>query len=304
MNTPHRTQIWLVLVAIAALQLACGQSAAVSAPEVISASYDGFRNPQRVKIPGYDDDAMEPFLSRDGQILFFNNSNAPGVNTNLHYAYRVDDMTFEYMGEVENVNSDVLDAVPSMDAAGNLYLVSLREYDDSLITIFRGQFVDGQVSAVSAVAGLSEERLFRVNFDVEVSADGETLYFVDGRFRKNEHIPREANLVMAVKQGNGFVRVENSDEIFQHINTDALEYAAAISADELEFFFTRLDQDLSSPPEIFRAVRSSTDEPFRQPEKVSAITGFVEAATLSPDGSSLYYHMKEDDRFVIYRVVR
>lgn len=304
MKKLHRLEILIGFAAIAVLQLACGQSAVVDAQEVISASYNGFRDPQPVEILGYDDDAMEPFLSRDGHYLFYNNSNAPGVNTNLHYALRVDDVTFQYMGEVENVNSEVLDAVPSMDAEWNLYFVSLRDYGDTLMTIFRGQFVDGKMNDVVPVAGLSEERLWQVNFDVEVSADGETLYFVDGRFRKNEHIPQEANFVMAVKQGEDFERAENSDEIFQNINTDSLEYAAAISADELEFFFTRLEQDLSSPPEIFRAVRDASDAPFSQPEKLSAITGFVEAATLSSDASTLYYHKKENDRFVIYRVVR
>ena len=125
---------------------------------------------------------MEPFLSRDDCYLFFNNSNAPGVNTNLHYALRVDDLTFQYMGEIENVNSEVLDAVASMDAAGNLYFVSLRDYGDTLTSIYRAQFADGQVIGIEPVAGVSEERLWYVNFDVEVSADGETLYFVDGAF--------------------------------------------------------------------------------------------------------------------------
>ena len=40
------------------------------------------------------------------------------------------------------------------------------------------------------------------------------------------------------------------------------------------------------------------------PERVAAITGFAEAAILSPDERSLYYHKKEGTRFVLYRVVR
>ncbi|MFQ6087920.1 MAG: hypothetical protein ACE5K0_03340 [Candidatus Methanofastidiosia archaeon] len=32
-----------------------------------------FKNPQKVEIIGYDGDALEPFISRDGQYLFFNN---------------------------------------------------------------------------------------------------------------------------------------------------------------------------------------------------------------------------------------
>jgi hypothetical protein len=49
-----------------------------------------FKAPQIVTIRGYQDDAMEPFLSRDGKILFFNNLNEPSVNTDIHYAVRID----------------------------------------------------------------------------------------------------------------------------------------------------------------------------------------------------------------------
>jgi hypothetical protein len=45
---------------------------------------------------------MEPFITRDGRYLFFNNSNDPSVNTNLRYAERIDDLTFKYKGEVDS----------------------------------------------------------------------------------------------------------------------------------------------------------------------------------------------------------
>ncbi len=35
-----------------------------------------FTNPQPVTIEGYSQDAMEPFISPDGNYLFFNNSNS------------------------------------------------------------------------------------------------------------------------------------------------------------------------------------------------------------------------------------
>jgi hypothetical protein len=57
-------------------------------------------------------------------------------------------------------------------------------------------------------------------------------------------------------------------------------------------------------PAIYRAARQSDKEPFAAPQRVSAITGFVEAPALSPDGRALYYHKLEDGRFVIYRVAR
>src|SRR5688572_21853697 len=88
-----------------------------------------FATPQRVTIRGHSDHAMEPFLTRDGRLLFFNNSNDPPSETDLHYAERVDDVTFEYRGKLTGANSATLDGVPSVDAAGNLYFVSLRSYE-------------------------------------------------------------------------------------------------------------------------------------------------------------------------------
>lgn len=39
-----------------------------------------YADPQPVAIEGYDDHAMEPFLSRDGRHLYFNNSNHPPIS--------------------------------------------------------------------------------------------------------------------------------------------------------------------------------------------------------------------------------
>ena len=39
-----------------------------------------FANRQRVTILGYNDHAMEPFISRDRKYLFFNHSNDPDVD--------------------------------------------------------------------------------------------------------------------------------------------------------------------------------------------------------------------------------
>jgi Tol biopolymer transport system component len=87
----------------------------------------------------------------------------------------------------------------------------------------------------------------------------------------------------------------------QTINTDTLNYAPATSVSGLEIFFTRLEPE---GPAIYVASRKSTSEPFGEPRKIQAITGFVEGPTLSPNEKSLYYHKKENGRFVIYRVTR
>jgi len=260
-----------------------------------------FVNPERVTIRGYSGHAMEPFITRDGRYLLFNNSNDPAVNTNLHYAERINDLTFKYQGEIKGVNSPALDAVPTMDRDGNLYFVSTRSYGETLSTIYRGRFAGGRVTGIDLVAGVSEKTLWHVNFDVEISAGGDTLYFVDGIFRGKSPVPEKADIAIAERDGSGFRRVQNSAALLNNINTAGLEFAACISADELELFFTRLADGRFG---IYRSTRESVTQPFNPPERLAAIEGFVEAPTLTADGRSLYYHKKVGELFVIYRVTR
>src|SRR5688572_32714896 len=99
------TNRWLGSVV---LLIAAGcQSGAPTAPR--ADQYHGFGTPQPVRIAGYDGPAMEPFLTRDGRYLLFNNSNDPRVNTNLHYARRIDDLNFQYLGELQGANTSALD---------------------------------------------------------------------------------------------------------------------------------------------------------------------------------------------------
>lgn len=263
-----------------------------------------FRNPRRVTIQGYQGDAMEPFVTPDGRYLLFNNSNDPSVDTDLHYAERIDDLTFEYRGEIAGVNTPVLEGVPTLDSEGNFFFVSPRSYGTTFSTLYRGRFAEGLVSNVELVPGVSRQEPGIVNFDVEVSADGNDLYFVDGRFGPAGGIPETADLVLAHRNGLSFERAGNSGAIFRRVNTGALEYAAAISADGLELFFTRFDPVKAPAPFILRAVRKNKSKPFGAPQKVAAAAGFVEGPTLSPNGRSLYYHKKDGARFAIYRVRR
>jgi hypothetical protein len=156
------------------------------------------------------------------------------------------------------------------------------------------------VTGVKIVEGISEKTPGHVNFDVEVSADGRTLYFVDGVF-SGKPTPDKADIAIAVRGGAGFRRLSGSAELLKNVNTDALEYAACISPDELELFFTRAGKN---GPAIYRSARKNVTQPFDSPARVAAITGFVEAPALSPDGRSLYYHLRGGARFVIYRVTR
>ena len=263
--------------------------------------YRGFANPERVAIRGYDGDAMEPFVTRDGRYLLFNNRNDPRIDTNLHFARRIDSLNYQYGGALKGANTPALEGVPSVDRAGNLFFVSTRSYKETLSTLYRGRFVDGTVSGVRLVGGVSRRQPGIVMFDAEIAPDGSTLFVVDGEFSGGPH-PRSADIAMAVRDGAQFRRVGSSAELLKKVNTAALEYAPAVSGDLLELFFTRATG--SGPPAVFRAARRSAAEPFETPHRVGAIAGFVEAPALSGDGRALYYHKLEGGRFLIYRVSR
>lgn len=259
-----------------------------------------FGPPQRVTLRGYDGDAMEPFLTRDGRYLLFNNRNDPRIDTNLHFARRIDDLNFDWQGELKSANSPVLDGVPSVDDRGNLYFVSLRTYAETLSTIYQARFDGGTTSFPALVNGVSRRLAGFVNFDAEISADGRLLFFVDGRFAGGPH-PRSADIAVAALEGARFRRLPDSDRLLARINTAALEYAPALSVNQLELLFTRMDRRQRMPrPEILRAVRKRTHEPFGEPEPIPALTGFVEAPALSTDGRLLYFHKLEGGKFVLY----
>ncbi|MDO8434154.1 MAG: hypothetical protein Q7S58_17280 [Candidatus Binatus sp.] len=300
-----RSEGWArALVAVAAMMLgiaACaGADDRLSIDPMRRIQPPQFANPQRVTILGFSEDAMEPFITRNGKHLFFNNSNSPSVNTNLFQATRIDDLTFQFDGEIGGVNTAALDAVASMDLAGNFYFVSTRSYDSTASTIYRGAFASGDVTGVDLAPGVSLQRPGIVDFDAEISADGNTLYFSEGRFSGGP-VPDTAKILIAKRTESGFVRPRNAKAITRRINTPTLNYAADISASELEIFFTRFDP---GGPAIYTASRASKTKPFGKPQKIKAITGFAEAPSISPDGKSLYYHKNEGGIFVIYRVTR
>jgi hypothetical protein len=262
-----------------------------------------FDNPKRVAVQGYTGDIMEPFISRNGHYLFFNNLNEPSVNTNIFYAERINDTVFLYKGEVQGVNSSALDGVVTMDNNGNFYFVSTRSYAQTLSTIYHGNFDNGNVTGVDTVPGISRHEPGIVNFDVEASVDGNTLYFVDGLFNASGQ-PQSADLVIATRNSTGFQRSVNSDEILHAVNTSELEYAAGISGDELTLFFTRVPSVTSGAvPRIFYATRENKNFPFNKPNELTQAEGFVEAAAFSGD-SLIYYHKKGNAVFELYCIKR
>lgn len=262
-----------------------------------------FENPKKVNIIGYNGQIMEPFISKDGTTLFFNNLNEASENTNLHWAEKINDTLFQYNGEIAGVNTLYLEGVPTMDSVGNFFFVSTRNYSTTLSTLFWGQYNYGTISNVELIQGLSKMQAGWLNFDIEVSADGQNLYFVDAQFDQNG-IPISTDIVIASKNISGFERITNSSDILKNVNTNALEYAACISNNQLELYFTRFSTpvEANKPPEIYYSTRKSTIEPFNLPKKIQNLSGFIEAPTITNDQKKIYFHKKENNLHVLYMI--
>jgi len=276
-----------------------------------------FEAPEPVVIKGYDGHAMEPFLSRDGELLFFNTRNRPDDQTDIHWAERpgpedTDGSTlrprFVYRGPLEGANSDDLDGVPSMARGGAFYFVSPRAYDESFNTLWQGRFDGARLVGVRPLKGnASRAKALWLNIDLEISADGNTLYFAENRWRLFGGGVKSSNLLLAERQEDGhFLRPDGVPALFARINTDKLEFAPATTADELTLYFTRADPRAlrRGDPEgfgIFVSTRPDRSAPFGEPERIRAIRGYVEGPTVSPDGCVLYFHKLVGEVFRIYR---
>lgn len=294
-----RVRMLACMLAVAALMVL----ALSSTP---AAATGAFSNPQLVTIEGYSGTAMEPFISPDGQYLLFNTSNvAPNIPT-LQMATRVNAQTFEYQGEIqgEGVNEPgSLSGTPTLDQSGDLYFISTRSYGETLSTVFTGQFSAGTVTGVALVSGISSAPFF-VDFDTSVSRDGSRMYVSVGDFHGGVG-PKTATLALFDKSASGFVADPNGATILKAVNKTAkLNYAASISPDGLELFFTAASPAVGQAPAIYRATRTQSTKPFGHVERISAITGFAEAPSISSDGSTLYFHEQIGSEYKIEDVSR
>ena len=269
-------------------------------------SYPSFGAEIEVTINGISFDSMEPFISSDGNYLFFNNLN-DGINTKLFYSTKINDSTFNYAGELTGTNQSTvphLDAVADMDSKGNFYWTSTRNYPAELDNVFRGSFNLGKVIDIERVHGD-----FNMNtpgwliMDHGISLDGQFLYFNNARFDDaNCQGPCETTIGIAQKiNASTFNTLPNSVSILQNINdADYIYYAPCISSDNLEIYFTRyLKGQITSSTvfEICIAVRNNSTDQFSIPKVLfsEVISGLIEAPTLTTDKSIIYYHRKTTD---------
>lgn len=275
--------------------------------------YPSFGPEIDVIINGLFFDAMEPFISADGNYLFFNNKN-DGINTQLFYATKINDSLFTYIGELIGTNQTVapyLDAVADMDNSDNFYWTSTRNYPAELDNLFHGTFNSGSVSNIVRVHGD-----FNMNIpgwlvmDHGISLDGEFLYFNNARFDEtNCQGPCETNIGIAQKVDDAtFNTISNSASILQNINnSNYIYYAPCISSDNLELYFTRYIKGEITANTVFEicvAVRNNSEDIFSIPKVLfsESISGLIEAPTLTTDKNIIYYHRKAlDTHHVVMR---
>jgi hypothetical protein len=282
----------------------------------------GFGNPQLVEIIGYPTDSyqnvQEPFISRDGQFLFFNSGQSERNKDLLYAEWDINQTSFIFQGEIQGVNTaSNLEANPTMDENFNLFYIN-NTAAPAWISAGVFQPEEMNLSGNTNILGPPNIQLSgttaTVNMGVEISSDGNTLYFSRAVFLnagQPNQVISASDILFAKKIGDAFVYDEtNAVMIMQNINTDEdLEYAACISEDGLEFFFTRLTSDTITDAipdsQIMLAVRANTLEAFSVPQPVDGIPNhskFVEAPTLY--GNTLYYHQFDGGVANLYKVTR
>lgn len=275
-----------------------------------------FSNEQKIKIIGYEGDAMEPYISRDEKYLFFNSYQGK-TKKDLYYAEKINDISFQYKGIIKKTNTNEVDANPSMDKANNFYFISTRDINSGdFNTIYTGIFKNGTLENLKKINGSINidknfmNKKFWLNMGVEISKDGNTMYTSNARFKAGKNFPVEGDIRLAKKEGKTFNIPPNESEILKNINTDyAIEYAGEASEDDLELFYSQVV--LSNPPKfrLYISKRKNREDPFEIPKLIQEPfqndkNAFVEAPTLSPDGNRLYYHKLDNDKFSIFMLSR
>lgn len=262
-------------------------------------TYPTFGPEKNVTVTGLNFDAMEVFISPDGNTLFFNSLNSGG-NTNLYYAIKADDTTFTYQGLIGgcyDTSPNHLDAVASMDSSNNFFWISVRDYPAVFENLHRGNYLTGNVSGISRVYG--DFNIYAPGWlimDGTINYQGNLLYYNNAYFNNCLYgMPCKAKLGVAQKLNDStFNKLPDSDAIFANVNdTNYLVYAPQITRDGLELYFTRiLNTTVNS--ELCVSVRNSLTDPFSLPVVIYSNNGFVpEAPSLTTDKQKMYYHQKD-----------
>lgn len=273
---------------------------------VFCQNYPLFGNETPVSIHGFTTDAMEPALSTDGNALFFNSLN-DGITTSLHYASKVNDSVFNYIGLVPVINQTVtprLDAVASLDSANNFYWVSLRTYPTYLENLHRIRFLSAGYSNFGRVYGdFYMNQPGYLIMDASVNYYGNELIYCNAYFNNCAGLPCKASMGIASKLNDStFNKLANTSTLMANINdtSNYIVYAPHITKDGLELYYTRLLKT-GTQTEIVVSVRSNTNTAFSVPTVLVTSPSIApEGPALSTDQSNMYYHKKSGSVYKLF----
>lgn len=245
-------------------------------------------------IQGFSGTAMEPYLSPDGNWLFWNNSHDPDEATLLHYGYRTGLNQFVSRGPLTGINSTALDAGISIDADNNIFWTTTR--DSVAGRAWRGKLEVGPgptpVAAVTNTAPIAGDvkpvTANWYNMDTAICSDGTMMVFTDN-FGTTPGTAVSTLKLAGRNIDQTFSRLVNSDTLLAACNTDGLNYAPSLSPDLMELYFTRASV-MGAMPLVMVARRTSLVDAFGAPVPVDVTTGHSEAAVLSGDGKNMLWH--------------
>lgn len=275
-----------------------------------------------VEIDGYSANAMEPKITADQGVLFFNDKPATDSQMNIHYAVKQWNGRYLYIGTVPGtVDTSSLDGVPAVDRNGVFYFTSLRNYTSSYQSLYRGQVAvlgvnSLQINGVTAADNSASSKVNgTIDMDMDVSWDGLWAVVSRAQFAGNP-FPEVSRLHLFQIASSQLSTYSQSEVILAELNKltngSCRLYAPNLSSDLKELYFTVLEpKDSSNSSFNFSIVvskRNSSTEAFSTPQVISAISGVVEGPSISDNdsGKTLFYHKfdTQSGRFKIYKVSR
>lgn len=280
---------------------------------VLEKTTDLYGNPQPTRIDGYGDDCMEPFITGDGNYLLFNNSNSPFVDTHIHLCKRIGENHFQHLGILAGSVSKSKDMAPTIDAEGQLFYTCLLSYEKDGQSIYCGNFAGETLKNIAPAKGdISPRKPGEINMDCDISNDGKTLVLSRAHFANPFLPPDKSDLAIAEKKNGKFSLNPKIQSVLSKLNTSALEYAPCQTADQLELYYTRASKkaaaaDAKKLEPYFRimvARRNNRFSAYGEPEKLEALTGFIEAPTITKDKQEMFFHKKVGEKFRIFRAKR
>lgn len=281
-------------------------------------STDEFSSETEISIAGFTGNAMEPRISHDQVVLFFNDKPASDSDMNVHYAIRQTATTYNYVGTVPGtVANGFLDGVPAIDSSGNFYFISIRDYASNYQTIFSGVLsVLGpsslQINSVAAADANTKRAVpGALDMDLDVSWDG-SLAVVSRASFSGKAYPDSSRLELFDVSSRTLQARSDGQSVFETVNrAGCTVYAGALSADKKEVFYTLYPTGAPAGGDfrVLVAKRNSTADVFSEGKVISAITkNFAEGPSLTTDdgGKTLYYHRFDSgsSTFKIYKVTR